>query len=149
MHTQIARFVGPTWDPPGSWPPQVSPTLATWISLSGHFFAEQAANLCPPSQQNSSHLNLPHQWQLASRLLGDFPLANSQVPITMVWGSGSLEINFLTVSITCISLWAFLWSWWHWTKAMIRLLQAKVNGTWSIPYMRTLVPEAGISGRDK
>ena len=33
--TQIARFVWPTWGPPGSWRPQVGPTLAPWILLSG------------------------------------------------------------------------------------------------------------------
>ena len=33
--TQIAKFVWPTWGPPGSWRPQVGPTLAPWILLSG------------------------------------------------------------------------------------------------------------------
>ena len=33
--TQIARFVWPTWGPPGSWRPQVGPTLAPWILLWG------------------------------------------------------------------------------------------------------------------
>ena len=32
---QIARFMWLTWGPPGSWRPQVGPTLATWILLSG------------------------------------------------------------------------------------------------------------------
>ena len=31
MSSQIARFVGPTWGPPGSWRPQVGPTLSPWI----------------------------------------------------------------------------------------------------------------------
>ena len=33
--SQIARFMGPTWDPPGSCRPQVGSMLASWISLSG------------------------------------------------------------------------------------------------------------------
>ena len=35
MSSQIARFVGPTWGPPGSWRPQVGPTLSPWMLLSG------------------------------------------------------------------------------------------------------------------
>ena len=34
-HTQIARFVWPTWGPPGSWRPQGGPKLAPWTLLSG------------------------------------------------------------------------------------------------------------------
>ena len=32
---QIAKFMGPTWGPPGSCRPQMSPMLAPWILLSG------------------------------------------------------------------------------------------------------------------
>ena len=35
--SQIARFMGPTWDPPGSCRPQVGPMLAPWTLLSGMF----------------------------------------------------------------------------------------------------------------
>ena len=31
----IAKFIGPTWGPPGSCPPQMGPMLATWTLLSG------------------------------------------------------------------------------------------------------------------
>ena len=34
---QIARFMGPTWGPPGSCRPQMSPMLAHWTLLSGSF----------------------------------------------------------------------------------------------------------------
>ena len=37
--SQIARFMGPTWGPPGSCHPQVGPMLAPWILLSGLFGA--------------------------------------------------------------------------------------------------------------
>ena len=36
--TQIAKFMGPTWGPPGSCRPQVGPMLAPWILLSGGTF---------------------------------------------------------------------------------------------------------------
>ena len=32
---QIANFMGPTWDPPGSWWPQMGPMLAPWTLLLG------------------------------------------------------------------------------------------------------------------
>ena len=36
LTTQIAKFIGPTWCPPGSCRPQVGPMLAPWTLLSGH-----------------------------------------------------------------------------------------------------------------
>ena len=35
MMSQIAKFMGPTWDPPGSCRPQMGPMLAQWTLLSG------------------------------------------------------------------------------------------------------------------
>ena len=40
--TQIAKFMGPTWVPPGSYRPQMGPMLAPWILLSGY--------ICPSIQ---------------------------------------------------------------------------------------------------
>ena len=34
--TQIAKFMGPTWGPPGSCRPQIGPMLAPWTLLSGY-----------------------------------------------------------------------------------------------------------------
>ena len=34
--TQIAKFMGPTWGPPGSCRPQMGPILAPWTLLSGY-----------------------------------------------------------------------------------------------------------------
>ena len=34
--SQIAKFMGPTWGPPGSCRPQVGPALAPWTFLSGY-----------------------------------------------------------------------------------------------------------------
>ena len=36
--TQIAKFMGPTWGPPGSCRPQMDPMLAPWALLSGHLY---------------------------------------------------------------------------------------------------------------
>ena len=44
---QIARFVWPTWGPPGSWQPQVGPTLAPWILLSGSVILLQPSQIGP------------------------------------------------------------------------------------------------------
>ena len=35
MTSQIAKFMGPTWGPPGSCRPQIGPMLAPWTLLSG------------------------------------------------------------------------------------------------------------------
>ena len=37
MSSQITRFMGPTWGPPGSCRPQMGPILAPWTLLSGIF----------------------------------------------------------------------------------------------------------------
>ena len=34
--TQIAKFMGPTWGPPGSSQPQMGPMLAPWTLLLGY-----------------------------------------------------------------------------------------------------------------
>ena len=34
--TQIAKFMGPTWGPPGSCRPQMGPMFASWTLLSGN-----------------------------------------------------------------------------------------------------------------
>ena len=35
-YTQITKFMGPTWDPPGFCRPQMGPMLAPWTLLSGY-----------------------------------------------------------------------------------------------------------------
>ena len=39
MRTEIAKFMGPTWDPPGSCRPQMCPMLAPWTLLLGDLCA--------------------------------------------------------------------------------------------------------------
>ena len=38
ISVQIAKFMGPTWGPPGSSRPQMGPMLAPWTLLSGSWF---------------------------------------------------------------------------------------------------------------
>ena len=42
--SQIARFMGPTWGPPGSFRPQMGPMLAPWTLLSW-MFSRHCGNL--------------------------------------------------------------------------------------------------------
>ena len=38
VETQTTKFMGPTWGPPGSCPPQMCPLLAPWTLLSGNLW---------------------------------------------------------------------------------------------------------------
>ena len=38
ISTKTARFMGPTWGPPGSCRPQIGPILAPWTLLSGYIY---------------------------------------------------------------------------------------------------------------
>ena len=43
-HAQIAKYMGPTWGPPGSSRPQMGPMLAPWTLLWGCFFIKGLMN---------------------------------------------------------------------------------------------------------
>ena len=45
--SQIAKFMGPTWGPPGSCQPQMGPMLAPWTLLTGIAFLSGLAWLLP------------------------------------------------------------------------------------------------------
>ena len=45
--TKIARFMGPTWGPPGSCRPQMGPMLAPWTLSSGYYQAPIYQNNSP------------------------------------------------------------------------------------------------------
>ena len=69
MHAQIAKFVGPTWGPPGSCRPQMGPMLAPWTSLSGWCFYDDVLKIlyiyiyiCKPSSTVSRHLQNNTTW---------------------------------------------------------------------------------------
>ena len=54
---QIARFMGPTWGPPGSCRPQMGPMLAPWTLLSGlvHYHPSRVLNIVCRSGNGSSN----------------------------------------------------------------------------------------------
>ena len=54
--SQTARFMGPTWGPPGSCRPQMGPMLAPWTLLSGMFATSgpQCVNILRPRQMEAS-----------------------------------------------------------------------------------------------
>ena len=53
MYSQIAKFMGPTWGPPGSCRPQMGPMLAPWTLLPG-LYCE--LDTCPQYSLVLSHL---------------------------------------------------------------------------------------------
>ena len=69
MFTKIAKFMGPTWGPPGSCRPQMCPTLAPWTLLSGHCFMLDVITH-PYPNFNGSLAKLPlevgHEWVITS-----------------------------------------------------------------------------------
>ena len=67
VHSQIAKFMGPTWGPPGSCRPQMRPMLAPWTLLSGLL----AHNISQHILQQNENINSPvtkihlkKEWQL-------------------------------------------------------------------------------------
>ena len=56
--SQRARFLCPTWGPPGSWWPQVGPTLAPWILLSGMFLKQNCSPLSELEHERSEQFCL-------------------------------------------------------------------------------------------
>ena len=58
--SQIARFMGPTWGPPGSCQPQVGPMLAPWTLLSG---VSNWKLLCFFFISHNKLLNKQSRWQ--------------------------------------------------------------------------------------
>ena len=43
VDTQIAKFTGPTWGPPGSCRPQMGPMLTPWTLLSGYSYPSSSS----------------------------------------------------------------------------------------------------------
>ena len=59
--SQIARFIGPTWGPPGSSRPQMGPMLTPWILLSAILLAD--SELRRPVMWEDAVMRLPcHVW---------------------------------------------------------------------------------------
>ena len=60
-HSQIAKFMGPTWDPPGSCRPQMGPMLVPWTLLSGLLAYKSCRTMprCVLSQYPLCMISLP------------------------------------------------------------------------------------------
>ena len=54
--TQMVRFMGPTWGPPGSCRPQMGPILASWTLLSGDGSPSNSWDDMPHSDENANHV---------------------------------------------------------------------------------------------
>ena len=54
--SQIAKFMGPTWSPPGSCRPQMGPMLAPWSLLSGMILNRTDKTTAKPRAANHVHL---------------------------------------------------------------------------------------------
>ena len=65
-HTQIARFMGPTWDPPGADRTQVGPMLATLTLLYGYtnITRYRGAIAVGDSFQTALHICKNNAWQM-------------------------------------------------------------------------------------
>ena len=61
IRTQIAKFMGPTWGPPGSCRPQMGPLLVPWTLLSGY--------IC---RYTAWRLHLPRDWGIRGFMNGAF-----------------------------------------------------------------------------
>ena len=59
LQAQIARFMGPTWGPPGPCRPQMGPRLARWTLLSGYNLRKNATQISYDPQYTNS---TPHAW---------------------------------------------------------------------------------------
>ena len=61
--TQIAKFMGPTWGPPGFCRPQMGPMLAPWTLLSGKCLTR----ICHPrlASCSSDWIRMSIQWNLS------------------------------------------------------------------------------------
>ena len=60
--SQITKFMGPTWGPPGSCRPQMGPMLAPWTLLSGIPTVKEATYHCG---QHSTSAITKHDWLAA------------------------------------------------------------------------------------
>ena len=64
--SQIAKFMGPTWGPPGSCRPQMGPMLAPWTLLSG--MSSTAAHVIASFLMAPSHY-LNQHWLIISEIM--------------------------------------------------------------------------------
>ena len=72
--TQIAKFMGPTWGPPGSCRPQMGPMLAPWTCYQGIVPLHVTATPAAPSSHHPCQTDTTQSGDTADR----FPLPRTQ-----------------------------------------------------------------------
>ena len=146
--SQIAKFMGPTWGPPGSCRPQMGPMLAPWTLLSGMIL-----HTTNNDDKNSwtdcdvmiwKHYAVLTLWKEKPSVTGGFPSqrANNTESVSMSWH------HHLVVSLPSwhwmdnvnVTLWIhFSWSFFY--------EMSKLNWLISIIWLSTI--EIGFSVLDK
>ena len=63
--SQIAKFMGPTWGPPGSCRPQVGPMLAPWTLLSGMVHVPDMLSPAQSTLLCLYHVSCAHYWWIS------------------------------------------------------------------------------------
>ena len=60
LTTEIAKFMGPKWGPPGSCWPQMGPIMAPWTLLlgKGHSLSQSMCGVAIPIVNNLKHMNV-------------------------------------------------------------------------------------------
>ena len=66
---QIARFMRPTWGPPGSCRPKMGPMLAPWTLLSGTMLSTHPCLFLSISNTYSGHISLPQKRTSANSIM--------------------------------------------------------------------------------
>ena len=98
--TQIAKFMGPTWGPPGSCRPQIGPMLAPWTLISGKLQVSDLVWITSCREHNC-------------RVERDIVLAAYYIPVHQWWLQWSLS-RWWNVS-HCFSA-GVAFRWWRGTK---------------------------------
>ena len=128
---QIAKFMGPTWGPPGSCRPQVGPMLAQWTLLSGHNYR----TLLVKALEFGSQKHVTHAVQLGTT--PHYTWYSVQMPIGIIqsrkWQS-DLAPYQLSISFHCS------------TETEMYLMDSKKFSIMVTPEVTILTPSNAANG---
>ena len=118
LNIHIAKFMGPTWGPSGSFRPQMGPMLVPWTLLSGHITSD-GGHGDKKNDDSAQHLG-PHLWTstvglLLWRFCGDPGLIN---PLLL----GISGCDFENTILNLISIAAFWFTHYYDPRWMSRIL---------------------------
>ena len=111
--SQIAKFMEPTWGPPGSCRPQMGPMLASWTLLSGicfDVFIRTIVNCysVPLYLYPLSHTIMPHLYKLPHILWGQWAQCLYSMNNTVLCHNNIYHCGIVEVGIQiCLN---FIWS---------------------------------------